>query len=137
MSSSTAAFGSINAVAYVSAAVLAASIYGHDRWKAGAGGGDYSFTQVANTTQITIAAGKSLIQIVEDVNVVGGNYVLSWTGTAQARAGVNSATPSGAYAASPVSISGQTANTIMSIEFNSGTVVNVQLEIGTVQTTFE
>jgi len=94
---------------YVSAAVLAAGIYGHDQWKAGAAGGDYSFTQLKSSTQITIASGKTLIQPIEDINVVGGSYILSWTGTAQARAGVNTLTPSGAYAASPLLITGQTA----------------------------
>ena len=50
----------INQRAYVSAATLASGAYGHDRWKAGASGGDYSFTQLASNTQITIASGKSL-----------------------------------------------------------------------------
>ena len=66
---------------YISGAVLAADIYG-GRWKAGASGGDYSFTQLKSSTQIIIAAGKSLIQPIEDVRVVGGSYVLTWTGTA-------------------------------------------------------
>jgi len=127
----------INQRAYVSAATLAASAYGHDRFKAGASGGDYTFTQLNSTTQITIASGKSLIQVVEDKNVYGGSYVLSWTGTAQARVGVNSATPSGSYAASPILITGQTAGTTMSVEFNAGTLSAPQLELGTVRTSFE
>jgi hypothetical protein len=116
---------------------LATGVYGHDRWKAGASGGDYSFTQLAHSTQITIASGKSLIQVVEDKNVAGGSYILSWTGTAQARVGLNSATPSGSYAASPVLIAGQTAGTTMSVEFNTGTLGKVQLEAGTIATAFE
>jgi hypothetical protein len=126
----------INQVGYVSAAVLAAGAYGHDQWKAGASGGDYSFTQLKSSTQITIAAGKSLIQPIEDANVVGGSYVLTWTGTAQARAGVNTLTPSGAYAASPLLVTGQTAGTVMSIEFNSGTLGAVKLESGASATPF-
>jgi hypothetical protein len=126
----------INQGGYVSAAVLAATLYGHDQWKAGASGGDYSFTQLKSSTQITIAAGKSLIQPIEDVNVVGGSYVLSWAGTAQARAGVNTLTPSGAYAASPLLITGQTAGTVMSVEFNTGTLGTVKLESGAVVTPF-
>ena len=59
------------------------------------GGGNYTFTQLKSSTQITIASGKSLIQPIEDVNVVGGSYVLSWTGTAQARAGRQHADASG------------------------------------------
>jgi len=127
----------INQRAYVSAATLASGAYGHDRWKAGASGGDYSFTQLASNTQITIASGKSLIQVVEDKNVNGTSYVLSWTGTAQARYAVNSATPSGSYAASPIVITGQTAGTTMSVEFNTGTLSKPQLELGAVATSFD
>lgn len=127
----------VNQRTYVSAAVLSAGSYGHDRWKAGASGGDYTFTQLASSTQITISSGKSLIQVVEDKSVFGGSYVLSWTGTAMARYGVNTATPSGSYATSPILITGQSAGTAMSIEFNTGTVSNIQLERGAIATPFE
>jgi hypothetical protein len=127
----------INQRGYVSAATLASGAYGHDRWKAGASGGNYSFTQLASNTQITIASGKSLIQVVEDKNVSGTSYVLSWEGTAQARYAVNSATPAGSYAASPIVITGQTAGTTMSVEFNTGTLSKPQLELGAVATSFD
>ncbi len=131
----------INQRAYVSAVALAAGVYGHDRWKAGSGGGDYSFTQLASPTTITIAANKTLIQVIEDKNVYGGTYTLSWTGTALARYAINSATPAGAYAASPITITGQTAGATMSVEFgngaSSGTLGLVQLERGSVATPFE
>ena len=127
----------VNQRGYVSGAVLAAGSYGHDRFKAGASGGDYTFTQLASPTTITIASGKSLIQVIEDKNVASTSYVLSWTGTAQARYAVNSATPSGSYAASPILITGQTVGTVMSIEFNTGTLGTVQLEPGAVATPFE
>ena len=122
---------------YVSGAALASGQYGHEMWKAGASGGDYSFTQLNTNTQITIASGKSLIQVVEDLNVHETSYVLSWEGTAQARVGVNSATPSGAYASSPILITGQTAGTTMSVEFNTGTLGKAQLEKGSIATPFE
>ena len=127
----------INQRAYVSAAALATTVYAHDRWKAGASGGDYSFTQLNSVTGITIAASKTLIQVVEDMNVNGTSYVLSWTGTAQARYAVNSATPAGAYAVSPIVITGQTAGTTMSVEFNAGTLSKPQLELGAVATSFD
>jgi len=126
----------INQRIYASATTLAAGAYGHDRWKAGTGGGDYSFTQLESSTTITIAAGKSLIQVVDAKNVRGGTYTLSWTGTAQARSGVDSATPSGAYAASPLTISSQTAGTVMSVEFDAGTLGEVKLEEGSNATAF-
>lgn len=119
----------INQRAYASGGVLASGSYGHDRWKAGASGGDYSFSQLASNTTITIASGKTLIQVIEDKMVLStGNYVLSWTGTAQARYAANSATPAGSYAASPIVITGQTAGTTMSVEFNTGTLGDVMLE---------
>jgi len=131
----------LNQRAYASAAALATTVYGHDRWKAGAAGGDYSFTQLASPTTITIAANKTLIQVIEDKMVYGGTYILSWTGTAQARYAVDSATPAGAYASSPITITGQTAGTTMSVEFgngaSSGTLGLVQLELGSVATPFE
>jgi hypothetical protein len=126
----------VNQMAYVSTATLAAGVYGHDQWKAGASGGDYSFTQLGSSTQITIATSKSLIQPIESANVVGGSYVLSWTGTAQARFGVNTLTPSGTYASSPILITGQTAATAMSVEFNTGTLGTVKLELGASATPF-
>jgi hypothetical protein len=127
----------INQRAYVSGATLASGSYGHDRWKAGASGGDYTFTQLASSTTITIASGKSLIQVIEDKNVNGTSFVLSWTGTAQARYAVNGATPSGSYAASPILITGQTVGTTMSVEFNTGTLSKPQLELGSTATSFD
>lgn len=127
----------VNQRAYASAAVLASGNYGHDRWKAGASGGDYSFAQLPNSTTITIAAGKTLIQVIEDKNVEGGTYTLSWTGTAQARFGINSAVPAGAYAPSPITITTQTPGTVMSVEFNAGTLTDAQLEAGSLVSSFE
>lgn len=127
----------INQEAYVSGAALATGSYGHDGWKAGAAGGDYTFAQLNNSTVITIQAGKTLIQVVENKMVEGGSYTLSWTGTAQARYAVNSATPAGAYAASPIAIAGQTAGTTMSVEFNAGTLGEVMLAPGTAAAPFE
>jgi len=126
----------VNQRGYASNATLSAGVYGHDRWKAGASGGDYTFTQLASSTQITIKSGKSLIQVIEDKNVVGGTYTLSWEGTAQARFGKDSATPSGIYASSPITITGQSAGTVMSVEFNEGTLGKVQLNTGSVALPF-
>jgi hypothetical protein len=127
----------LNQRGYSSGSSLSSGVYAHDRWKAGASDGDYSFTQSANGCTITIAATKTLVQVIEDANIEGGTYVLSWTGTAQARYGVDTATPSGAYADSPIIITGQSASTTMSVEFDDGTLSNVQLEPGSTATTFE
>lgn len=127
----------INQRVYGSSDTLASGSYGHDRWKSGTGGGDYTFTQLASNTQITVENGKTLIQVIEDKNVVGGTYTLSWTGTAQGRYAVDSATPTGSYVDSPIVITGQTAGTVMSVEFDDGTLGTVQLESGSVATPFE
>lgn len=127
----------VNQRVYVSNATLASGAYGHDRWKGGASGGDYTFTQLPSSTTITIKTGKSLIQVIETFNVIGGTYTLSWTGTAQARFGIDSATPSGAYAASPITITTQTAGTVMSVEFNEGTLGKAQLNSGSVALPFQ
>jgi hypothetical protein len=127
----------INQRVYSSGSTLSSGTYGHDRWKAGASGGDYSFTQSANGCTITIAAGKTLIQVVEGANLEGGTYVLSWSGTAQARYAVNSSTPSGTYASSPITITGQSASLGMSVEFDDGTLSGVQLELNSTATPFE
>ena len=127
----------INQRGYVSGTTLSAGSYGHDRWKAGSSGGDYTFTQSPTVTTITIASSKTLIQVIEDVNVnnVGG-ATLSWTGTAQARVGVNGAAPSGAYAASPITNINQSAGQAVTIEFNSGTLSKVLLETGNTATVY-
>lgn len=127
----------INQRGYTSGAVLASGAFGHDRWKAGASGGAYTFTQLPCSTQITIASGKSLIHIIQENDVAGGDYVVSWEGTAQGRVGMNNSAPSGAYASSPVKVTGQNAGQLLQIEFNQGTLGKVQVESGGIPTAFE
>jgi hypothetical protein len=135
----------VNQRVYVSGTDLGAGSagngYAHDRWRAGTAAiNTYTFTQLVSPTQITITAG-TLIQTVENRNVEGGNYVLSWTGTAQARVGYGSSVaaslPSGAYAASPIVISNIPAGDYVTVEYNTGTLYEPQLESGTVPTRFE
>jgi len=124
----------LNQRGYVSGAVLGASLaYGHDRWKGGAAATNtYTFTQAAlgvNTT-VTITAG-SLMQVIEGCNLPeGGTYVLSWTGTAQGKIGA------GAFSASGVTGT-IVAGTNTAIEFGVGTVGNVQLEVGSIASSFD
>jgi hypothetical protein len=66
--------------------------------------------------------------------IEGGVYTLSWTGTAQAR--VYQGAPTGAYAASPIITASLTAGTNTVVEFNTGTLTRVKLEIGSVATPF-
>lgn len=108
---------------------LAAGVYGHDRWKAGASGCTYTFSTVNNTTTLTISAG-SLIQVVEGANLVDDTYTLSWTGTAQGKIG------GGSFSASGVTGS-VTGGSNLNIEFGTGTLSRVQLEEGSTATAFE
>ena len=98
----------INQRGYVSGTATASGTYMHDRWKSTTTNSNYTFTQGTPDTTITIAAG-TIAQIVETVNVAGGVYTLSWTGTATARIAINGGTTSGAYAASPITTSSATA----------------------------
>lgn len=109
---------------------LAAGAFGHDRWKAGASGCTYSTTVVGSDVQINITAG-SLMQIVEGANIEGGDYVLSWVGTAQGRIGV------GPYSASGVTSLAVVSGINVAIEFRAGTVRIPQLEPGIIITPYE
>ena len=120
---------SVNQRAVTGTVTLAAGAYGHDRWKAGAGGCTYTFATAANITTITISAG-SLQQVVEGLNLRSGPHTLSWSGTASGRIGV------GDYGASGITAT-VTGGANITVEFNSGTLASVQLELGTVATPFE
>ncbi len=121
----------INQRAVSGTVTLAAGIYGHDRWKAGASGCTYTFAVSAGVTTLTITAG-SLLQIIEGSNLPLGTNTcaLSWSGTAQGKIGA------GSYAATGTTAS-VAAGTNLSIEFNTGTLSLVQLEKGAVVTPFE
>ena len=108
---------------------LSAGAYGHDRWKAGASGCTYTFATSANVTTLTITAG-SLVQVIEGASLFSGTYTLSFTGTAQGKIGAGSFGDSGITGSA-------TGGTNLAIEFNTGTVSQVQLEPGSVATPFE
>lgn len=123
----------VNQRVYVSGTALATTVYGHDRWKAGASGCTYTFAATLPDTTITITAG-TLTQVIEAGNIEGRVYTLSWTGTAQAR--VYQGSPTGSYAASPIVTASLTAGTNTIVEFNTGTVTKVKFEVGSVATPF-
>ena len=126
----------INQRVYVTNTALAAAAYGHDRWKAGAAGCTYTFTAALPDTTITITAARAtLTQIIEAGMIEGGVYTLSWTGTAQAQR-FWQGTPAGVYAASPLTTASLAVGTDTVVEFNSGTVTRVKLEIGSVATPY-
>lgn len=110
---------------------LSAGAFGHDRWKAGASGCTYTFATSNGLTTLTITAG-SLQQVIEDKSVPPGTntMVMSWSGTAQGKIGA------GSYSASGVSAS-VAGGSNLTIEFGTGTLTKVQLELGTSVTPFD
>lgn len=119
----------INQRNYATNTALAAGVYAHDRWKAGAGGCTYTFTQPALGVPcaINITAG-TLQQVIEGCNLPeGGSYTLQWAGTAQAQ--ING----GGYGVSPLTVAALTAGSNITVELNAGTISGpVQLEPGNV-----
>lgn len=116
----------INQRGHTSGLALSASAYGHDRWKAGLNGCTYSFAQglIGAPAAINISSG-TLVQVIEGANISkGGSYTLSWQGTSQAK--ING----GAYASSPITVSGVTPGANMTVEFNQGTVLKPQVGFG-------
>lgn len=116
----------INQRAVSGTVTLAANQYGHDRWKAGAGGCTYTFSTSNGVTTVNITSG-TLQQVIEAQMFAGspGDYFLSWQGTAQGR--INS----GAYGLSGVSASiDGSAN--VTVEFSTGTLSLPKLEAGLV-----
>lgn len=115
---------------------LSSGEYGHDRWKAGASGCTYTFATSGIDTVITILSG-SLMQVIEGVNVEGGVYTLSHAGTANARIAVNGDATAGSYAATPLQSASASAAQTITVEFTTGTVSKVQVEMSSTATPFE
>jgi hypothetical protein len=119
----------INQRVYVSGtATSGANQYTLDRWRVVTSGQNLTFS-ASGTGNIVTAPAGGIEQVIESLNIEGGTYTLSWTGTA-----------TGAVNGSAISNGGQVtlpANTNATIKFSSGTVSQVQLEAGSVATPFE
>jgi hypothetical protein len=119
----------INQRRYVSGtATSGANQYTLDRWRVVTSGQNLTFS-ASGTGNIVTAPAGGIEQVIESLNIEGGTYTLSWTGTA-----------TGAVNGSAISNGGQVtlpANTNATIKLSSGTVSLVQLEAGSVATPFE
>jgi hypothetical protein len=121
--------GTINQRGYVSgAATSSPNQYTLDRWRVVTSGQNLTFSGTNASRTMTAPAG-GVEQVVEDVNVVGGTYVLNWTGTA-------TATVDGTPRAKGATFT-LTANTNVTVRFTSGTFSEVQLERGSAATPYE
>lgn len=121
--------GRINQRLYVSgAATTGANQYTLDRWRVVTSGQNLAFTGTAAGRVMTAPAG-GVEQVIEGASIVGGTYVISWTGTA-------TCTVDGAAKTTGETFT-LTANTNATVKFTGGTFSGVQVEVGAVPTVFE
>ena len=99
-----------------------------DRWCIVTSGQTASWTTSGIDTTVTAPAG-GIRHTIEGVNIVGGTYTLSWSGTATATVGGSAVTNGG-----QCTLTGGSNAVII---FSAGTVTRVQLELGNVATTFQ
>lgn len=119
----------INQRGYVSGTgTSGANQYTLDRWRVVTSGQSITWTDSQNVRTVTAPAG-GVEQVIEGINLISGNYVLSWTGTATATVNGN-AVANGAS----VTLTGGVDTTV---RFSNGTFALAQLEPGTKATPFE
>jgi hypothetical protein len=119
----------INQRVYVSGtATSGANEYTLDRWRVVTSGQNLTFS-ASGTGNIVTAPAGGIEQVIENLNIEGGTYTLSWTGTATGAVN-GSAVSNGSQVTLP-------SNTNATIKFSSGTVSLVQLEEGSAVTPFE
>jgi hypothetical protein len=105
-----------------------------DRWRIVVSGQTASWAQQANGTysQVVCPAG-GFEQVVDGLDIVGGQYVINWLGTATCQMGT--------VAAPTTVVKGQVltlaAGAAVQFRFSNGTLAQPQLEPGTVPTSFE
>jgi hypothetical protein len=120
---------SVNQRAYASGGALTGGAYGFDRWKAGPSGCTLTYSATPASTVVTIASG-ALVQVVEGLNLLSGQYVLTWSGSSVCS--VNG----GTSAPSPIQITA-TAGANMTLSWSGGTLAQVQLQLGTTATPWQ
>jgi hypothetical protein len=112
----------INQRNYVSGtATTKANQYTLDRWRMDGLGQGLAFSAAANITTVTAPAG-GISQVIEAVNVVDGQHVLHWEGTATAQVNGTAVT-----SGTPFNLAGGQAATV---RFIGGTVLRPKLERG-------
>jgi hypothetical protein len=113
-----------------SSTTLAANEYWLDGWFAGSGGATVTYTDDGVDVTVNITGG-SLCQRIEAMNVEGGTYCLSWSGSATGRfAG-------GTYGSSGLNVTGVAVGSQPVFEWTAGTLTRVQVERNTLPTPYE
>jgi hypothetical protein len=121
--------GRIEQRSYASGAATAvANQFTLDRWFVVTSGQNLTFTGNNSGRTMTAPAG-GVSQVIEGANIVGGTYVINWTGTATAKVNGVSRAKGATFTL--------TANTNAKLIFSSGTYTDVQIELGTIATAFE
>jgi hypothetical protein len=105
-----------------------ANQYTLDRWRVVTSGQNITFSTTAGVCTVTAPTG-GVEQVVEGASILGGTYVLSWTGTATATVGGNAVANGGT-----VTLTGGSNATV---KLSDGTFTKVQLEPGSVAMPFE
>ena len=118
----------INQRSYTSgSATTAANQFTFDRWFIPTSGQNLTFSSNKNGKIVTAPA-SGIVQVVEGVNIEGGTYTLSWTGTATATVNGTSVSKGGTLTL--------TAGSNCVVKFSSGTVYGAKLELGSTATSF-
>ncbi|WP_410499718.1 hypothetical protein [Chitinibacter sp. S2-10] len=121
--------GTFNQRGYVSgAATTAANQYTLDRWRVVVSGQNLSWVANGAVNVMTAPAG-GVEQVIEGLNVLGGTYVLNWTGTATAKVNGVDVAKGGTFVLP--------ANANATLRFSGGTYSMPQIEPGTVSTSFD
>lgn len=118
----------VNQRGYASgAATSTANQYTLDRWRVVTSGQNLTFAASGNGYQVTAPAG-GIEQVIEGANIEGGQYTISWVGTATCTINGTAATNGGTYTL--------TAGSNQTVRFSGGTVSLVQLEPGASATNY-
>jgi hypothetical protein len=121
--------GRVNQSGYVSGATGGTNNITLDRWRVFATTYGLTFSTLDNRRLMTIGA-SPITQNVMGSDIVGGDYVINWTGTATCSVNGGPPTTKGTTFS-------LTAGSNVDITFTSGTFTDVQLERGTVPTPFQ
>lgn len=107
---------------------LSLNTYGYDRWRAVTASTIVS-SVTANTSNKIVSISGTLRQTIEDSSIIGGNYTLSWDGTATCKLAEGISPTGGTFGSSPQTLL-VTSGAYLSVDCKDGTLGLVQLNKG-------